>query len=255
MKLLIPIIALLTTLSGCAKDYTLAPPADSEKVTVTIKVPKELEAETMKVMYRSTLCTFTSRTASGVPYKRDGYQKADVQPLRRGQSDLYDARLPIDGGGACQWRLSNVTFGVIYSEPLRFGEGVIAGAGGGVVVVFDRNNSPFGSTGIKIDGDLSIKKDYYPWVKEKFLGGYAKRVSLVGEGDIYLGYQAVYARSIYFEPVLHPSYILYSIGVKEKKEGNFTTFIFPDGSTWADGRPASEFLKLQEIRMAAEAKQ
>ena len=255
MKLLIPIIALLTTLSGCAKDYTLAPPADSEKVTVTIKVPKELEAETMKVMYRSTLCTFTSRTASGVPYKRDGYQKADIQPLRRGQSDLYDARLPVDGGGACQWRLSNVTFGVVYANPSKFGENVTYGAGGGVVVVFDHNNSPRGGTGIKVDGDLTIRKDYYPWVSESFLGQRTKRVSLLGEGDIYLGYQALNAENVYFEPVLHPSYILYSVGVKEKKEGNYVSFVFPDGSTWADGRRASKFLKLQEIRKAAEAKQ
>ncbi len=257
MKLLIPIpiIALLTTLNGCAKDYTLAPPADSEKVTVTIKVPKELAVETMKVMYRSTLCTFTSRTASGVPYKRDGYQKADVQPLRRGQSDLYDARLPVDGGGACQWRLSNVTFGVVYANPAKFGENVTYGAGGGVVVVFDHNNSPRGGTGIKLEGDVTIKKDYYPWVKEKFIGGHIKRVGLMGEGDIYLAYQALQAKTVYFEPVLHSGFVLYSVEPKEKKDGSYTAFTFPDGSVVADARPETKFSKLQEIRKAAEAKQ
>ncbi len=254
LPVFIPIIVLLATLSGCAKDYNLAPPDDSQQITVTVKVPKELKARSMKVMYRSTLCTFTSRTASGVPYKRDGYQKADIQPMQRGQSDLYEAKLPIDGGGACQWRLSNVTFGVVYENPANFGENVTFGAGGGVVVVFDHNNSPRGGTGIKVDGDLTIKKDYYPKISELFLGQYSKSISLLGEGDIFLGYQALQAKSVYFEPVLHPSYVFYLVGVKEKKEGNFTTFIFPDGSTWADGRPASEFLKLQEIRMAAEAK-
>ncbi len=255
IKMSVVFLVLFAGLSGCSKDYSLAPPTDGEKITVTIKVPKELEAENMKVMYRSKLCTFTSRTASGVPYKRDGYQKADIQPLRRGQSDLYDAHLPVDGGGACEWRLSNVTFGVGYKNPASFGENVTYGGGGGMVVVFDHNNSPRGGTGIKVDGDLTIIKDYYPWVSETFLGQYTHRVSLIGEGDIYLGYQALQAKHVYFEPVLHSDFVLRSVEPKEKKKGNYTIFTLPDGRVLADGRPDTKFSKLQEIRMAAEAKQ
>ncbi|MBD8571707.1 hypothetical protein IFT86_22050, partial [Pseudomonas syringae] len=44
------LLIVLASLSGCAKDYGLAPPVDSEKITVTIKVPKDLKAETMLVM-------------------------------------------------------------------------------------------------------------------------------------------------------------------------------------------------------------
>jgi len=113
-------ITLFFILSGCAKDYSLAPPPDSEQIIVTVKVPKELTAETMQVMYRSTLCTFTDYTASGRPYQRDGHQSVDIQPERQGQSDLYEAKLAVDGGGVCRWRLSNVTFGVIYDDPTRF---------------------------------------------------------------------------------------------------------------------------------------
>jgi hypothetical protein len=247
-KMPIALLSLLFSLSGCAKDYSLAPPADSEQVTVTVKVPKELVAETMQVMYRSTLCRFTDRHASGEPYQRDGYQSTDIQPMRQGQSDLYEAKLAVNGGGACQWRLSNVTFGVAYAEPTRFGENVRYGAGGGVVVVFDHNNSPRGSTGIEIEGDLRIRKDYYPWVDEDFLGGYRKRVSLAGEGDIYLGYQALTARKVYFEPVLHSDFVLYSAGPKVKKKGNYTTYTYPDGSVVADGEWHPDFLRLQTIR-------
>jgi hypothetical protein len=243
------------SLSGCAKDYSLAPPANSQQITVTVKVPKELKARSMKVMYRSTLCTFTSRTASGVPYKRYGYQNADIEPIQRGQSDLYDAKLPIDGGGACQWRLSNVTFGVVYENPSQFGDGITYGAGGGVVVAFDSNKPSRSGPRIQVDGDLTIIKDYYPWVSETFLGQYTHRVSLIGEGDIYLGYQALQAKHVYFEPVLHSGFVLRSVEPKEKKKGNYTIFTLPDGRVLADGRPDTKFSKLQEIRMAAEAKQ
>lgn len=254
-KIFIPLFILCTSLSGCAKDYGLAPPADSEKITVTVKVPDQLKAETMQVMYRSKICTFISHTASGVPYKRDGYRKIDVQPVRRGENDLYESKLDVNGGGSCQWRLSNVTFGVVYEDPTMFGENVTFGAGGGVVVVFDNNNSPRGRTGIKVDGDLRIRKDYYPWVSETFLGEYTHRVSLLGEGGIYLGYQALQAKTIYFEPVLHSNFVLNSVEPKEKKKGNYTIFTLPDGKVIADGRPDTKFSKLQAIRKAAEAAQ
>jgi len=252
-KIPVILITLLFSLGGCAKDYSLAPPPDSEQIIVTVKVPKELIAETLQVMYRSTLCTFTDHSASGVPYQRDGYQRMDVEAVRQGQSDLYEAKLAKNGGGVCQWQLSNVTFGVTYGDPTRFGENVIGGAGGGVVVVFDRNNSSRGGTGIKVDGDLIIKKDYYPWVKESFLGGHVKRVSLAGEGNIYLGYQALLARKVYFEPVLHTDFTVYSVEPKEKKKGNHTAFTYPDGTVIADGRSSPDLRKLEAIRLAAGA--
>ncbi|NWA01699.1 hypothetical protein [Pseudomonas gingeri] len=39
--LLMALFTLLTSLSGCAKDRGLAPPPDSEQVTVTVKVPQQ----------------------------------------------------------------------------------------------------------------------------------------------------------------------------------------------------------------------
>ncbi|RON51542.1 hypothetical protein [Pseudomonas frederiksbergensis] len=250
----IVLLSLFVSVTGCAKDLSLAPPPDSERITVTVKVPEDLKARAMQVMYRSTLCTFFSRNAWGEPYKRDGYQRTDMQPVRQGQSDIYEVRLPIDGGGACQWRLSNVTFGVTYADPTRFGENVTWGAGGGVVVIFDHNNSSQGGADIEVDGDLTLKKDYYPWVKESFLGGYIKRVSLAGEGDIYLMYQALQARQVHFEPVLHSDFLVYSVQPKEKKKGNHTAFTYPDGSVLADGQSKPNFRKLQAIRQAAQSK-
>ncbi len=246
------LLVLLTSLSGCAKDYSLAPPADSEQVTVRIKVPPELEAEKMEVMYRSTICTFTDHTANGEPYPRDGYQSMDLQLQRLGQSDIYKAKLARDGGGYCKWRLSNATFGVKYREPEQFGEGVISGAGGGVVVIFDHNNSPRGGADIQVEGDLTIQRDYYPWLKENFIGGYRKRISLRGGGGIYLKYRALNAREVYFEPILHSRYVVRTTGPKVKKEGSYGVITYPDGSVQLDARSDPSFRKLEAIRMAAE---
>jgi hypothetical protein len=252
------IAALLTSLfsvSGCARDYSLAPPTPNEYVTVTIKVPDELVAETMNVMYRSPVCRRISYGASGQRFELDGFHNVDMQPQRQGQSDKYQAKLPVDGGGGCHWRLSNVTFGVVYGDTARFGKNVFAGGGGGVVVIFDNHDSPRGKADVKVEGDLTIRKDYYPWIDEEFLGPYKKRVGLAGERRNYIFYQALQARHVLFEPVLHSKFVLKSAGPKVKKDGNYTSFTYPDGSVYADGRWHPNFLRLQTIRLKAEEKQ
>ena len=254
LRLPIVLCALFFSLSGCRQDYSLSPPADSEKITVTVKLPKELKTETMWVMYRSATCKSIGTGASGQRTERDGHHSIYKDFERQGQSDLYQVELPKDGGGACRWHLANVTFGVEYADPMRFGEKVTSGIGGGVVVIFDNNNSPRGGADIKVQGDLMIRKDYYPWVDEEFLGSYKKTINLTSEGDMYLSYQAIQARMVYFEPVLHSEFLVRSAGPREKKKGNHTAFTYPDGSVTADGRSKPNFRKLQAIRLAAENK-
>ena len=236
------------SLSGCRQDYSLAPPANSETITVTVKLPKELKTETMWVMYRSPICKSIRRGPSGQRMERDGHQSVYKELERQGESDLYQVKLPKDGGGACRWHLANVTFGVEYADPTRFGENVTYGAGGGVVVIFDYNNPPRGGFGIKVDGDLTIKKDYYPWIHERFIGGYSKTISLAGEGGIYINYHALQAREVYFEPIFHPAVLVVSEGAKIHKVGNFIKFTYPDGSVVADGQSKPDFWKLQSLR-------
>uniref|UniRef100_UPI001CFAED6A hypothetical protein n=1 Tax=Pseudomonas sp. AF03-9 TaxID=2849867 RepID=UPI001CFAED6A len=244
LRLAVVMCTLLFTVGGCRQDYSLSPPADSEKITVTVKLPEGLKNKTMWVMYRSATCKHISIGASGQRTEQDGHHSIYRELERQGQSDLYQVELPKDGGGACRWHLANVTFGVEYADLTRFGENVIWGGGGGVVVMFDHNNSPRGGADFKVDGDLTIRKDYYPWLSEAFIGGYKKHISLAGEGPIYLKYQALQANRIYFEPVFHSDYRVFSAQPRERKEGDYTKFTYPDGSVVADGRSQPDFLKL-----------
>jgi hypothetical protein len=253
-KMPVALLILFVSLSGCAKDYSLAPPPDSEQMTITVKVPKELVARPMLVMYRSATCKRITHGASGERIELEGYHGIEVQLQRQGQSYLHSTKLPMDGGGACRWQLANVTFGVAYDFPNPFGENVTHGSGGGVIAIFDHNNSPRGGADFEVEGDLTIKKDYYPWLSEAFLGGYRKQISLTSEGDIYLMYQALQARQVYFEPVLHSNFLVTSVQPKVKKKGNHTAFTYPDASVVADGSFEPSFRKLQAIRLAAESK-
>jgi hypothetical protein len=144
---------------------------------------------------------------------------------------------------------------VKYKDPTMYGENVTFGAGGGVVVHFDEDDSWLGSPTFRVKGNLTIKKDYYPWVNEVFMGGYKKSVSLLSEiSGYYFKYQALQARSVYFEPVFHSQFITTAVWPKVKKEGSYVSYTYPDGSVEAIARAAPSFRKLEAIRSKAEAK-
>jgi hypothetical protein len=246
------VLLALASLSGCAQQPTFAPAPGGEQVTISIKVPPDLTARKMRVMYRSAKCP-SKESADGVPYEVDGFYPIEVQPQRRGQSDVYEAKLARNGGGACQWNLSNVTLGVSYQNTGRFGANVQSGRGGGVIAIFDDNlpqQRSYPDQTQEIVGNLLIHEDYYPWVDEEFLGPYKKQVRLLGDGDIYRTYRTPTAQRIDFEPVLQTDFVVYSAGPKVKKEGNHTQFTYPDGSVIADGSSEPDFDKLQAIRLS-----
>lgn len=246
---------LIISVSGCAKDRSMSPPQQGEKVYVVIKVPKELEPSAMHVMYRSAKCPRITRDGYGRPKAIDGHNGFDVT-LQRSKNDLYETDLYVEGGGPCKWRLSNVSFGVQYRVPTPFGDDAMPGGGGALVVVFDENNPQRRvSSPITVRGEmLDIVEDYYPLVSEHFIGGNRRYVSLAGAGGGDLRYNAPQARKIYFEPVLHREYMVKSIAPKKNVLGDFTKFYYPDGTVESDRRSEVNFGKMQEIRLKAEAK-
>ncbi|MFK0095009.1 hypothetical protein [Pseudomonas sp. NPDC090592] len=235
-----------------ARGDELSPDDDGEKVILRVKVPSELAAREVEALYRSTVCTSVAYDMYGDPYKRDGYRQLDVKSVREGDTNVLRTELPVDGGGRCRWRLSNVAFGIKYGETSQFGESVVYGGGGGVIVLFDESNSPGSGSAIEIEGDLDIRPDYYPWLSERFIGGYRKDASLVAGRSPYIRYLALTAQRVNFEPVLHTGYLVRSVGPKVKRKGNDTIFHYSDGSSSTEDWGEPSFRKLQAMRKAAE---
>ncbi|WEK28263.1 MAG: hypothetical protein P0Y58_15235 [Candidatus Pseudomonas phytovorans] len=242
----------IVALDVSARGDELSPDDDGEKVILRVKVPSELAAREVEALYRSTVCTSVAYDMYGDPYKRDGYRQLDVQSVREGDTNVLRTELPVDRGGPCRWRLSNVTFGIRYGETSQFGENVAHGGGGGVVVMFDESNSPGSGLGIKVEGDVDVRPDYYPWLNERFIGGYRRDASLVTRRSPYIRYLALTARRINFEPALHSGYLVRSVEPKVKRKGDYTIFHYSDGSSSTEDWGEPSFRKLQEIRKAAE---
>jgi len=236
----------MLSLMGCAenKAQDFSPPPGGEQVTVTVKVPQDLVADTMRVMYRSQKCPIKRSGANWTSYEEDGYYSIEVVPQRQGQSDLYVAKLDRNGGGACQWNLSNVTFGVHYENTAKFGGGVKYGYGGRVIVIFDSNlpqeRDMYGVKDIK--GDVQISNEYYPWVFESFILGHKKTLILLSEKNVYT-YKAKSAREIYFSPKIHKE-VVRTLGAKVS--GGISEIIYPDGTREAS-RDEPDLDRLSEI--------
>jgi len=243
---------LVISWKGYAMDDGLSPDFSGEKVVIKVKVPNELAARKVKATYRSAVCTFVAYDVNGDSYRRDSYTQMEAQSTRESGTDILRSELAVDGGGRCRWKLSAVIFGVEYENTSQFGWGVTYGVGGGVVVMFDETDSAYGGPNFKEDGDVMIRPDYYPWVREGFIGGYSKVVNLVRSGEGDLMYRAVNARSVEFEPVLHSGYEVHSIGPKVKRVGDGGIFYYPDGSSSHERRGQPDFKKLQRIRLSAD---
>jgi len=226
---------------------------DTEAIMVVMKIPQELKPEKLEVMYRSTICKRVSPNSSGILRETNGFNSMDVVFVPYQTEGSYIAKAPIDGGGGCHWKLSNIAFSVAYLDTAQFGENISYQGGAGISVNFDGQNPRRSSGGaLKVEGDVHVIQDYYPWVDENFLGGYWRTVRLVADRNLYKTYNAFHARNVYFEPVLHSAFVVRSKSPLVKAEGNRTIFTYPDGTSRPEATGGPSFRKLQEIRLASE---
>lgn len=242
-------------LCACVKDYSLAPPPGGQMVEAKVKVPKELIPKVVEVVYRSSKCKRIRYGASGQRVELDGFHAIDLSLQLEARNGIYRVAIPKDGGGKCEWKLSNIAFGVAYPEPNSFGAGVGYGVGGGVVVKFDDNRAARSAGyATEVAGDLIIKKDYYPRLSERYIGGFRRTINLLGEGSAYVVYKAVTASAVYFEPILHSDYVVKTIGPKVQKYRDYPDVLYPDGSFEPDRPWGPDFRKLRAIRLSAEGR-
>ena len=235
-----------------SEDFSLNSVPGGKNVLVRLKLNEALKPEPMELMYRSKLCRYITSSASGKTIELDGYNRIEVNFSDSG-GGLMSYEVPLEGGTACEWKLSSIAFGVEYDGEGRFGHNLRYVGGGGLVVSFDDHTAQRASNYPKtIPGDLVLKQDYYPWVLEKFIGGYEKAIGLAGNGYGYATFIAPAARNIYFEPIVHVDFPVFSVSPKVKAKGNKTVFTYPDGSTAVHALTQPLFKKLQAIRLQTE---
>lgn len=253
MKVKTIFIALLSLLflPGCEKNENFAPPSNSPRVTFDVEIPKEIELEAAKVMYRSSLCKSKKPSADGGTYLVPGYHYLERNFEIKKRDEVYLLSIPKDGGGKCKWNLSNVTINMQYKINTFVQHRVDDTGGIGFIVVFD-NNSPQRTDGFMKNktGNFVIDSDLYPWINETFIPNHLKRLWLYSD-RLYHIFKAVDASRVLIKPKVHSDLLTLSQGPKNKIDDvvNYTTYKYPDGSIDLHGDSSPDFDKLQGIRI------
>ncbi|MEQ5168506.1 hypothetical protein ABN211_07195 [Proteus terrae] len=96
------LLSIIIMIQGCAprsdKNKTLSPPANTEWVTVGIKLPEGIEALPLNVLYRSEICQRTRYNSAGEKYYIPGFNPNTVALKQQGNSDIYQVQIALNGG-------------------------------------------------------------------------------------------------------------------------------------------------------------
>lgn len=235
-KGVIAVLLFVPLASSCSSrpDRSLNPPDRAEWVTVTVKLPAETEVIPMDVLYRSDKCqreVYDETTESHRSMERGVNPRLiDMTPQGIG---IWQARIALDGGGKCEWKLSAFRVGIKPSKSLALTEGkkVLA-----TNYVFDFDDEGygggFGAGRIKTAyGDQRITTELFPMVTHHRDGEID--VELFGGDTRYEKWSRKYrlygSKTVTIEPIanLDKIVILYP---PEPPPGDFTA-IYPDGSS------------------------
>ncbi|WP_261373143.1 hypothetical protein [Yersinia bercovieri] len=250
-KIYILFLSLLCT-SGCmAKDRAISPPSDNQWVDVEIKAPNNTQATPLAAFYISDKCKKerynTDMKIYLVPGTKTNYVNMGFDKI----SGNYKSKIPIDGGGQCEWKLSRITLGVKYSisEHIIKNSGVKIGPAVGIEVAFDEQGERSGNY-ISVNNPLSVSPTYYPIVKERYIVAEGVFLSLLGKKDFelykinnYDGRNLI----INFSPIIDESKVVKMVGPKVKKKGNHWRIEYPDGSVTSNGEVTPDFEKLSSM--------
>ncbi|CAI1051500.1 hypothetical protein [Serratia entomophila] len=224
-KYLLPVISLF--LVSCNKDEGFSPVENGGTVLLSIQLPKKLEMLPLRVMYRSNICHKKQVDGSGNSYKEPGYKTMNLALKSEGKDKGYKISLPRDGGGDCEWKLSNLTLS-IQSVPR---DGVSHNVPISETVIFD-NNSPQRLSGsyLDVNGDLDLTGDYFPIVTTYHISGFKIVESIVKSSPDKM-YRVHNGENVFFHPVFHYTKTIYAVEPKEQKIGEYMSITYPDGTT------------------------
>ncbi|WP_240494304.1 hypothetical protein [Pantoea sp. 1.19] len=231
----------------------LSPPADSELLTVSFRVPEGVTLLPLGGLYTSSECTNTNFTAGGHTYQADATTGVSLPFVSQGAANIMSVSIAKDGGGRCRWQLSSVGVGFRVSDdnPLVKGKEVIETS-----YDFDLlgNGNCGGVFGVKqvnaAGGDLDIKTDFFPMIYIRHIPRNRTTVELFGGDTDYEKWSRCYRLSdtenISINPIVHFGKVV-TLEEPNNLHGDFTV-IYPDGSRGIPLNISPDYNKLLSMK-------
>nr|WP_314266561.1 hypothetical protein [uncultured Moellerella sp.] len=238
-------------LSGCAQSEVFSPPVNGESIHFSASIPTELEALPISATYRSEICRKERRNSNGKVYTIPGVHRANY-PLSIGQSNQSEANIPKEGGGKCDWKLSNIKFEVKLKDPAKIDPLITKNFGAEATFVFD-NNAPatFDGGYEKKSGDLNETLVLFPLISERFLGEHVKNFWLIGKYDV-ITYKIYNSKKINLTILYKKNFLTHWQG--RKSQDGDTSMSYPDGTVIYNGNTKPQYNKLIEISESSNGK-
>ncbi|CNL12492.1 Uncharacterised protein [Yersinia mollaretii] len=238
--LMVPVL-----LSGCEKDESLSPSLNGKSVAVAVKIPHEIDVLPLGVMYRSNKCLKKRSNANGESYDVPGFHFTEINLKQVENSDLFESQVPFDGGGNCQWQLSNVTIGIKYKSPSYFAMDIKENYANEIIFVFDENEAQRTNWIYEdVSGDKEIIRDYYPMITNRYINGFSRELSIYGL-DSKFTYRMYNTNKIIYQANVHSNKLVFRDA--PKKQGGDFSIKYPDGSIVVDDSIFPDLKKLQSI--------
>ncbi len=242
------LVGILNT--GCAEsiDRTLSPPSDTHWVDVEVKNPSPWTRPfPLEVLYISNTCKrhFLSMR-DGTRYEKVGYNPMKIPLQQQGNSNIWRARVAMNGGGSCDWKLSEFDLGIEYIDATHLGKDLVPGTAVGATIAFDDLASQNGQFKPVI-GDVNLTPKYYPYIREWNMDKKRKDLTLLGEKS-FISIRVFTPQNITFEPILDEHKITRWIGIEKKTDGASPKIIYPDGSVAPDDALFPDFDKVDKMK-------
>lgn len=238
--------------AGCsvnrAVNKKLSPPSDTQWVNVEVKNPSpHTKPFPLEVRYISHKCIKKRISGfDGSVITEPSYNVIDI-PMQQQKGDNWKAKVPMTGGGSCQWSLSAINLGIEYIEATHLGKDLVPGTAVGATIAFD-NDAAWDGRFVPSTGDLRMSPKYYPYIIERKIGENTKSLSLPGK-ESFLTYRAFMLSNVYFCPEIDEGKIVRYIGPEKKVEGVYAKIIYPDGTVAPERTLFPDFDEIDKMRV------
>ncbi|BEM74020.1 hypothetical protein SME36J_34430 [Serratia marcescens] len=231
----------------------LSPPADSERITVSFRVPEGVTLLPLGGLYESSECTNTNFTGGGNTYQADATTGVSLPFVSQGAGNLMSVSIAKDGGGRCRWKLSALQVGFRVSDVNSLAKGKEVRE---AHYDFDLlgNGNCGGAFGVKqvnvVAGDLDIKTDFFPMIYISHIPINRTTVELFGGDTDYEKWSRCYRLSdtgnISINPVVHFGKVV-TLEEPNNRHGDFTV-TYPDGSRGIPLNISPDYEKLLSMK-------
>ncbi|MDX7988485.1 hypothetical protein FE392_14280 [Xenorhabdus sp. 12] len=186
---LIIVFIITSILTGCGefldvkldKNFPLNIKNSGQSIIIASTAPINTEPKIL-VKYISDKCTRTHFNSDFMPTGKDKRTRKRDLNFQRINNNKFEVKVPLNGGGWCDWKLSDMTIGLIYTQhPLAKKDTKFYKSGILSVSINDMNKSRDSS-----EKNIENKIDYTPTFYteyEEYIGKYSEIVFLSPEVD------------------------------------------------------------------------